>query len=297
MGWKVQRLGKYENKMFYNGSYDDEETAAHASDTLARKLMQNGEQNHKLNFPDDRTVVYHREGRSSKFIGVCYYKRDSRWKVQRFDKNENKLIYNGYYSDEEIAARASDTLARKLMRNSEQEHKLNFPDDRTEVLSEKKSFKFIGVYYIKDKSLESKWRVQRFNKCENKWMYNGSYGDEETAARASDTLARQLMQYSEQVHKLNFPHERAEVYRKKSSKFIGAQTSRTNENKSVHNAYYDDKETTANASDTLSKKFMNNNEQIYKLKLPEDHTDDSPKNQKKKRKRPKNFSLDYIQNN
>ena len=44
--------------MLYNGSYDNEETAARASDTLARKLMANGEQAHKLNFPDDDTDVF-----------------------------------------------------------------------------------------------------------------------------------------------------------------------------------------------------------------------------------------------
>jgi hypothetical protein len=38
--------------------FKDEETAAHATDTLARKLMANGEKNHKLNFPDDNTEVY-----------------------------------------------------------------------------------------------------------------------------------------------------------------------------------------------------------------------------------------------
>ena len=57
--WRVQRWSK--NKLFYNGHYDDEETAAHASDTLARKLMKNGEQNHKLNFPEDDAEVYPQE--------------------------------------------------------------------------------------------------------------------------------------------------------------------------------------------------------------------------------------------
>ena len=44
--------------MLYNGCYDDEKTAAHASDTLARQLMENGEQGHKLNFPDEYTEVH-----------------------------------------------------------------------------------------------------------------------------------------------------------------------------------------------------------------------------------------------
>jgi len=49
---------KEKHKMVYNGSYKDEETAAHASDTLARKLIGDGEKGHKLNFPDDHTEVY-----------------------------------------------------------------------------------------------------------------------------------------------------------------------------------------------------------------------------------------------
>ena len=54
--WKAQRWSK--NKTLFNGRYDDEETAARASDTLARKLMKSGEQTLKLNFPDDDTEVY-----------------------------------------------------------------------------------------------------------------------------------------------------------------------------------------------------------------------------------------------
>merc|ERR1712098_684339 len=109
-------------------------TAAHASDSLGRKLMENGEQNHKLNFPYDRTEVYREEKRfTSKFIGVFYDKNKSKWLVQRWSQNEKKNAYNGCHDNEETAAHASDTLARKLMKNSEQKLQLNFPDDHTEV--------------------------------------------------------------------------------------------------------------------------------------------------------------------
>merc|ERR1712098_13840 len=134
--WSAQRRSKNENRVITNGFYDNSEKAAHASDTLARKLMENGEQKLKLNFPDDHTEV-HREEKSitSKYIGVSYHKRDSRWRAQRHSKNENKCVSNGYYDDEETAAHASDTLARTLMENSEQILKLNFPDDHTKVYS------------------------------------------------------------------------------------------------------------------------------------------------------------------
>merc|ERR1712098_670972 len=80
------------------------------------------------NFPEDYTEVYPAE-KSSKFIGVTYDKDSSKWRVQRRSKNENKNVSNGYYVDEVTAARASDTLARKLMDNGEQKLELNFPDE------------------------------------------------------------------------------------------------------------------------------------------------------------------------
>ena len=55
--WRVCRWSKIQDKTVYNGYFDtnQETKAAHASDTLARTLIANGEQ-HKgldLNFPDN----------------------------------------------------------------------------------------------------------------------------------------------------------------------------------------------------------------------------------------------------
>jgi hypothetical protein len=132
----VQRHNRKEGRcrVFYNGFYSDKEAAAHASDTLARNLMKNGKQIHKLNFPGDYTEVYtEKKESSSKFIGVSYNKKNSNWTAQRWSTKENKTIHKGYYDNEEIAAHASDTLARKLMENGEQKLKLNFPNDHTEI--------------------------------------------------------------------------------------------------------------------------------------------------------------------
>merc|ERR1712034_17083 len=203
---RVQRWNKNKNKPVYNGYYDNEETAAHASDTLARKLMENGEYGHKLNFPDDLTEIYAEEKKiSSKFIGVTFNEKESKWVVQRWTKNEKKIFSNGSYHDEETAARASDTLARKLMENGEQGHKLNFPDEVTKIYPEKykeTSSKFIGVSYSANMQ---KWKAQRWSRHEKKIVYTGSYEDEETAAHASDTLARKLMEKDTLTLKLNFP--------------------------------------------------------------------------------------------
>ena len=59
--WNVRRRGKKEDKIIHNGTYKKEETAAIASDTLARILIANGEKDHKLNFPDDDTAVWAKE--------------------------------------------------------------------------------------------------------------------------------------------------------------------------------------------------------------------------------------------
>jgi len=186
--WYVQRWSSKENKSTYNGCYDDEKTAAHASDTIARKFMENGEQNQKLNFPNDHTEVYPEKEIASKFIGVTYNKNKPKWYVQRWSKYESKNVFGGCYDNEKTAAHASDTLARKLMKNGEQNHKLNFPEDHTEVYPEKeKESKYIGVSYNKK---TSKWLAQRWSKDEKRVVSNGSYDDEETAAHASDILAK-----------------------------------------------------------------------------------------------------------
>merc|ERR1712098_516398 len=139
--WQARRRSKHEKKLMSNGSYDNEVTAAHASDTLARALIANGEKAHKLNFPNDDSEVFPEERkRYSQFIGVCYNVPMSKWRAKRHSKHKKKSVYNGYYDNEETAAHASDTLARKLIANGEQGHRLNFPNDDFEVFPEKKNF-------------------------------------------------------------------------------------------------------------------------------------------------------------
>jgi len=209
--WEVRRRNKKEKKTDYNGYYDDEETAARASDTLARKLMKNGDQTLKLNFTNDAIDVHWEKESYSKFVGVSYNKILLKWEARRRSKKDNyKILCNGFYDDEETAARASDTLARKLMENGDQKLILNFPDDYREVCpAKKKSSKFTGVSFHK---ISSKWKVQRWNKNENMSVSNGFYDDEETAARASDTLAKILMKNGKQTLKLNFLDDSAEFH-------------------------------------------------------------------------------------
>jgi len=103
---------------------------------LARRLIANSEKGHKLNFSDDNIEVY--QEKTSDYIGVSYNKQRETWRVQRRSKKERKPVFNGTYKDEETAAHASDTLARKLLTNGEKGHKLNFPDDDTENQTNKR---------------------------------------------------------------------------------------------------------------------------------------------------------------
>merc|ERR1712098_773462 len=74
--------------------------------------------------------------KTSQYIGVYYCRMECNgWSARRWRKKEKKMVYNGYYKDEETAAHESDTLARKLMANGEHQN-LNFPDDDTEVYPE-----------------------------------------------------------------------------------------------------------------------------------------------------------------
>ena len=70
--WRAQRYSKFEKKMSSNGYYEKEETAAHASDTLAKKLIESGKLKLKLNFPDDDTEVY----REKDVTAGYYFSRD-----------------------------------------------------------------------------------------------------------------------------------------------------------------------------------------------------------------------------
>merc|ERR1712098_786749 len=117
-------------------------------------------------------------------IGAIYNKRDSIWGAQRCSKEKNKLVYNGSYKNEETAAHASDTLARKLIARGEKGHKLNFADNQTEVYAEemKKSSNYFGVSYDKN---TNKWRAQRKSKKCKKMIHIGTHKDEETAAHVS----------------------------------------------------------------------------------------------------------------
>lgn len=105
-----------------------------------------------------------------------------------------------FYSVEQEAARASDTLAMSLLSKGEQDHTLNFSEEEDEDVH----FKGIGVAYYPNRE---KWRAYRWRSSDKKKIEHGWYKDKETAAHASDNLVRLHFQFgAEQDHELNFPN-------------------------------------------------------------------------------------------
>jgi len=245
--WKAKRWNREKNKWVHYGFYENQETAAHASDTLARtlNLQQTNRQNHQLNFPDDETKVnpkihelgsmvtilskrkklqnvkildekddqilisYDKKDDKVELISKCRIisplepeegcfgvrldGRNKKWSAYRWSSIARREVKNGFYSNELEAAHASDTLAMVLISKGEHGHGLNF--------SEKTMLEPIGVAYDPNRE---KWRAYRWNSKEMKRIGRGWYSDEETAAHASDNLARKLIADGSQGHELNY---------------------------------------------------------------------------------------------
>jgi hypothetical protein len=246
----VRRWSKAEQKTVNNGSYKDEETAARASDDLARELIANGE-HHQMNFPDDKTDSNQRtrdateKKQTSTYIGV--YRDGERWHVKRWSKKAKKSISHGSHKDEEAAAHASDALAREFMANGEENHKLNFPEESLQVCvcdsdseklknentnddeNGKRKRDQIEEPEVKEPGhmhgvqwRRGKWVVKRHFNIVNKWkqIWGGTYEKDqlEDAKRASDAL--ELKHGKKSNPKLNYP---LEMYEKEENKMINSE--------------------------------------------------------------------------
>jgi hypothetical protein len=161
--WKAQI--RHDGKTQNLGSFDDEQEAARAADTAARRLR--GEDAHggrsgrnnkwnRLNFPtqaevkraQDRGALLTEEDKTaavaaseqqgpSKFVGVSWDKGHRKWKAHI--KHDGKTQNLGSFDDEQEAARAFDTAARRLRgedahdggraNKTGRQWKLNFPTE------------------------------------------------------------------------------------------------------------------------------------------------------------------------
>jgi hypothetical protein len=120
--WRAYRWSSKERKKIEHGWYSDEETAAHASDYLARKLIADGSQGHELNFPDTNETF------------VPYIKAQAMFPDDYAEVYPEKP--DDYFKDAKTEALASDTLAKQLLKNYDYGNKLIFPEDDTEVFPE-----------------------------------------------------------------------------------------------------------------------------------------------------------------
>ena len=145
------------------------------------------------NVPGDTSAepaVKRRDNRSaipdkgkSRFVGVCWDKRDKKWKVHATDKGKQKHL--GYYDDETAAARAFDAyvIANKI--NTD----LNFPSapgatgHRTTKKGRTSSHR--GVCWNKR---GKKWRAAIYVDGKKKSL--GYFVDEDDAGRAYDAAIR-----------------------------------------------------------------------------------------------------------
>ena len=156
--WKAQF--NHDGKRQYLGCFDDEQQAARAVDTAARRLRGEdahggrsggiGKQWRRLNFPTEgeveraqergmltvedmaATAAASEQQGPSKFVGVSWYKNSRKWTAQI--KHDGKQQHLGSFDDEQEAARAVDTVARRLRgedahggRAGKKWHRLNFP--------------------------------------------------------------------------------------------------------------------------------------------------------------------------
>ena len=108
-----------EKKEHTMGRFADELDAGRAYDAF---VIERG-LDRRLNFPDDPAAAGHKPARktkTSKFVGVCWFKVRSKWKATI--KVGGKMIYLGLFDDELDAAHARDAYVIE----EQLERKLNF---------------------------------------------------------------------------------------------------------------------------------------------------------------------------
>ncbi|KAK3287254.1 hypothetical protein CYMTET_5231 [Cymbomonas tetramitiformis] len=189
------------------GQYDDEVTAAEAYDRASREV--HGSDTSKVNFSSA-----HPSARTSKYLGVCWLKRDQAWRAVIRPAPGAVQRYLGNFKDEESAAEAYDRASREV--HGSDTTKVNFPlpsqqarraqlvvrstahsaqADHARTLA--RASRYSGVSWFKQ---TRKWYAYvTINGCKK---HLGYFVDEETAAEAYDRASREL--HGADTTKVNF---------------------------------------------------------------------------------------------
>ncbi|KAG1653145.1 hypothetical protein FOA52_010829 [Chlamydomonas sp. UWO 241] len=127
--WQVLMRHPQTKKVVHVGLYTVQEDAGRAYDRVAVELLG---PNTPLNFPDEPLLTElpyslgdrARERKSSRYVGVCWSKKEGGWTARLHDPLTRRQNYIGRYEMEEDAARAYD-VAAVAARGPEAQ--LNFP--------------------------------------------------------------------------------------------------------------------------------------------------------------------------
>jgi hypothetical protein len=195
--WRAQLTDPQTKRRRQIGSFASEEDAARAYDCAAVQALGPGA---ARNFPGEAISELpvarggeRKQQQSSRFMGVCWDKTSSSFRVQLRDPQTKRQRRIGSYASEEDAARAYDCAA---VQGHGPGAKRNFPD---EVISElpvtagekrkqRTSSRYIGVSWNK---ATSSWQVKLADPQTKRQRSFGYFASEEDAARAYDCAAVQ----------------------------------------------------------------------------------------------------------
>jgi hypothetical protein len=209
--WKVQLTNPQTKRDRFIGYCASEEDAARAYDCAAVQAHGSGAER---NFPDEAINELpvtpmgdeRKQRSSSRYVGVCWDKAKSSWRVQLYDTRTKRQRRIGYFASEDDAARAYDCAA---VQAGGPGAKRNFPGEDIseppvtvgEERKQRSSSHYIGVCWDKAKS---SWDVRLADLHTKRRQRIGYFASEEDAARAYDCAA---VQAGGPGVKRNFPGE------------------------------------------------------------------------------------------